>query len=103
MKALAVEGDTITEKDISSLDTGAGVVQITVKSHNKFFIKGKRVVLQGEDVQGNHAISLGTTHSAKIFVNGKAVLRIGDTGSDAGGHPLSPIQGNSQNVVFEGS
>jgi uncharacterized Zn-binding protein involved in type VI secretion len=101
MSNLAVAGDTIVEYDISSDDKGAGQLTIAGTAQTLVDIAGALVLVQGQTVQGAHTITLGATHSSLIDIEGVPALRIGDTGTDAGGHPLSPIEGPAQTLVSE--
>ncbi|MDD4255726.1 MAG: hypothetical protein PHP59_10190 [Methanofollis sp.] len=101
MSNLAVAGDTIVEYDISSDDKGAGLLTIEGTAQTLVDVEGALLLVQGQTVQGTHTIALGATHSTLVDIDGVPVLRIGDTGDDAGGHPLSLIQGPTQTLVSE--
>lgn len=101
MSHIAVAGDTIVEYDINSKDRGAGRVTISCTAQSLADIQGAGILVKGQTVQGNHTITLGTTHSPLLDINGVPVLRVGDTGTDAGGHPLSPIEGPTQTLITE--
>lgn len=99
LSAIAVAGDSVAVEDAHGPPAGGGVYILASTLQSLVYINGNLIIVDGQTFSFHIETGTCNASSTLLYINGKAVVRHGDTATTPS-HSNSGVSATTQSVVY---